>query len=66
MNKRPARLTHLGKIRASRRTKRVRAKIRDGMKKSVHPVSRKPKKAAWAKKGYPYGLKTQKGGPGKS
>ena len=40
--KRPARLTYLGKIRASWRIKKV-----------VHAVSRKPEKAAWEKKGIP-------------
>ena len=31
---------------------KVRAKIRD-KKKTVHPASRKPEKATWAKKGIP-------------
>jgi len=47
-----------GKKGASRRTKKkneeVRAKIRDiKIKKNVHPVSRKPERAAQAKKGIP-------------
>ena len=33
---------------------KVRAKIRDkDKKKNVHPASRKPEKATWAKKGIP-------------
>jgi hypothetical protein len=45
--------------------KRVRAKIRDKKKETVHPTSRKPHKGGLGKKGYPGGLKTRKGGPGK-
>jgi hypothetical protein len=40
-------------IPANQKTERkVRAKIRD-KKKNVHPASRKPEKATWAKKGIP-------------
>ena len=43
----------LEKIRASRRTKKVQAKIRDIYEKIVHPESLKLEKEAWAKKGIP-------------
>ena len=33
--------------------------------KTVHQASRKPHKGGLGKKGYPGGLKTRKGGPGK-
>ena len=41
-------------IPANQKTERkVRAKIRDINEKIVHPASRKPEKATWAKKGIP-------------
>ena len=41
-------LIGIGKNKGIPMNQRVRAKIRD--KKNVHPTSRKPEKAAWAKK----------------
>ena len=52
--KRPARLTGLGKNKGfPANQKGSGKKIRDENKKSIHPASRKPEKAAWAKKGIP-------------
>ena len=65
-HKRPARLIHLGKTRASRRTTKVRAKIRDKLQKNCTPSKLKTRKGGLGKIGYPGGLETRKGGPGKS
>ena len=40
-------------ILANQKKEKVRAKIRGKKKKTVHPASRKPEKATWAKKGIP-------------
>ena len=81
MHKRPARLTHLCKIRASRQTKRFgqklgiyakdytpdKLKTRKGdLGKKGYHVGLKTRKGDLGKKGFPDGLKTRKGGPGKS
>jgi hypothetical protein len=54
---------------ASRRTKKqkekVRAKIRDKMKRICTPGKSKTRKGGLGKNGYPGGLKTRKGDPGK-
>ena len=64
-HKRPARLTHLGKTRASRRTKEVQAKL--GIKQIFFtPGKLKTQKGGLGKKGYPGRLKTRKRGPRKS
>ena len=38
----------------------VQAKIRDKTKKIVHPASRKPERAAWAKRGFPVNRKPER------
>ena len=59
-HKRPNSLTYLGKTRASRQTKKVRAKIRDKYNKFIHSTSRKPEKMAWARKGIPVDRKSER------
>ena len=58
-------MTHLGKIRASLKTKRFGKK--SGIyAKDYTPGKLKTRKGDVGKKEYPSGLKTRKGGPGKS
>ena len=65
MHKRPARLTHLGKIRESQKTKRFGQKL--GIyARDCTPGKLKTRKGDYGKKGFPGGLKTRKGSPGKS
>jgi hypothetical protein len=45
---------------------KVRAKIRDKMKRICTPGKSKTRKGGLGKNGYPGGLKTRKGDPGKS
>ena len=49
-----------------KKNEKVRAKIRDKMKRICTPGKSKTRKGGLGKNGYPGGLKTQKGDPGKS
>ena len=65
MHKTPARLTHLGKIWASRQTKRFGQKL--GIYAKDYTLNKlKTRKGDLGKNGYPGGLKTRKGGPYKN
>ena len=66
-NQRPARLTHLGKNKGfPANQKGSGKKIRDESEKICTPGKSKTWKGGLGKNGYPDGLKTRKGGPGKN
>ena len=65
-NQRPARLTGLGKNKGFPANQKGSGKIRDENEKICTPDKSKTWKGDLGKKGYPGGLKTRKGGPGKN